>query len=101
MKKIKVMKEELKVLANEIRTKKVEWKESQKKGLSSWKIQYWLIENRKLFRHKFIAYCLLRGKTYEQIESKCHENNQPDQELIQRFVNEYTEIEENVCSCEV
>jgi len=43
----------------------------------------------------------LRGKTYEQIESKCHENNQPDQELIQRFVNEYTEIEENVCSCEI
>ena len=35
------------------------------------------------FRHKHIAYCLARGKTYEQIERTVREGNEPNQRLIQ------------------
>jgi hypothetical protein len=41
------------------------------------------------YRHKHIAYCLLKGTPYELIE-KPHEGNEPDLQLIQEIQNEYT-----------
>jgi hypothetical protein len=63
------MKAELKVLAQEIRTQKSTRKEHQfgyVPGLAS---------NQHDFRCKHIAYCLLRGRTLEQIENKVRDPN--------------------------
>ena len=56
--KLLVMKSELKELAKSIKTK-----------------TYTSCYARIDYRHKHIAYCLLRGRTYEQIEQKVHEHN--------------------------
>lgn len=48
----------------------------------------------KDYRHCHIAYSLLKGKSYEQIEKHCAENNKPDMALIQEIKNAFTE---NVC----
>ena len=44
------------------------------------------------FRHEHIAYCLARGRKYEQIESKVRENNEPNQEYIEQLLNEYPSL---------
>jgi len=41
------------------------------------------------YRHKHIAYCLLKGIVYESIE-KPREGNEPNMALIQEIQNEYT-----------
>jgi hypothetical protein len=41
------------------------------------------------YRHKHIAYCLLRGTPYESIE-KPRQGNEPDMALIQEIQNAYT-----------
>lgn len=43
------------------------------------------------FRHRHIAYCLLRGRTLQQIENKNHQNNEPRQKLIDKYKSEYAE----------
>lgn len=40
------------------------------------------------FRHKHIAYCLLRGRSYEQIEQP-RDNNKPDMIYVQMIMEEY------------
>jgi len=67
------LKSELKKLAREIR----EWKNNrkqdkrQKLGMSQWKVQAQVDWRKYEFRHKHIAYCMLRGRKYEQIENYC------------------------------
>lgn len=56
--KLSIMKSELKELAAKIRKSK----------------PYWCQESQE-YRFKHIAYCMLRGRTYEQIEQKTHEQN--------------------------
>lgn len=46
-------------------------------------------------RHLLIAYGLLRGKTYKQIESKVKDNNEPCMNYIKKLMNEYES--KNVC----
>lgn len=62
------MKAELKVLATEIRTLK-----SKRKELKGYVPG--LAGTQHEFRYKHIAYCLLRGRTLEQIESKVRDVN--------------------------
>lgn len=86
---IQKMKTELKALALNIRLTRAAGKEYQRSGgavnnfpadsMGLWK-------SVPLFRHKHIAYCLLRGKTYEQIENKVHEGNAPDWDKINAYV---------------
>jgi hypothetical protein len=72
MKYIK-LKEELKELAKEIR----EWKNNRKLdkrsqlGMNQWQVQVQIDWRKDDFRHKHIAYCMLRGRKYEQIENYC------------------------------
>jgi hypothetical protein len=67
------LKMELKELAKGIR----KWKRNRKEDkrfelkMSQSDVQ-WEIDDRKIdFRHKHIAYCMLRGRKYEQIETNC------------------------------
>ncbi len=68
-----MMKDELKQLAKEIR----EWKGNRKQdkreklNLCQWEVQDKIDWRKNEFRHIHIAYCMLRGKTYEQIENHC------------------------------
>jgi len=77
---MRVKKEYLKDLARHIRTLKF----NRKGGKSQeelWDINYELAKSRRRFRHEHIAYCLVRGRSYEQIERPA-ENNKPDLKLI-------------------
>lgn len=68
-----MMKDGLKQLAKEIH----EWKSNRKQdkreklNLEQYEIQYRIDKRKDEFRHTHIAYCMLRGKTYEQIENHC------------------------------
>ena len=92
---MKNLKEELKSIAAEIRKNNIETKELQKTGKYAGNLQYSRISLKKNFRHKHIAASLLRGRTYEQIEPKCRENNKPNMDLIKEIMSEYAK--KDVC----
>lgn len=91
------LKEELKSDAAKIRENNLEIKRLQKNGEYAGNLQFSRISLKKNFRHKHIAYCMLRGRTYEQIESKCGEKNKPDFDKIKEIMDEYEYAKENVC----
>ena len=98
IKNIWTLKKELKQLAAELRTERAELKKEQREGKVEASIrQYTILKKRKNYRHRHIAYCLLRGRTYEQIESHCRQGNEPDQTLIQELISEYRT--DNVRAC--
>jgi phage portal protein BeeE len=89
----------LKSLAADIRTAKISFKQYQREhsGSSDYKLLLHLEKSKYDFRHKHIAYCLLRGRTYEQIERKC--NVQPNWDFIKVVQNDFREpIIEDVCA---
>ena len=85
---------ELKALAQDIRELKHTIKEAQRNAGGAWKYQYKLPGLKSDFRHKHIAYCLARGKSYEQIENKTREGNEPNFDYIEKLVKEYEEKRE-------
>jgi hypothetical protein len=98
VKNIQSLKSELKLLASELKDDKVTVKKSQQERLEGAGIlQYALLKKKKIFRHKHIAYCLMRGRTYEQIESKCREGNEPDQNLIREIQRTYGTTDVRAC----
>lgn len=94
-KTIKNLKEEQKSLALEIRTNKNNIKEKQRNGDYAGDQQYLLLKQKREYRHKHIAYCMLRGRSYEQIENKCREDNKPSFDTIKGYMDEYSK---NVCA---
>jgi len=84
MSPLKQMKEELKALAKNISLTRAAVKEFQRsRGVSNFPPDSKpLWKSVPEFRHKHIAYCLARGRSYEQIESKVHEGNEPKWDII-------------------
>lgn len=78
------LKEELKTLAKEIKKLK-----SERKSHSNGYV-LGLLEKRHSARHKHVAYCMLRGKLYQEIEQKCHEA--PDMDYIERIKEAHHEV---------
>jgi hypothetical protein len=111
MRKIFVLKSELKQLAHQIQEAKTNYKQCQREhngcdgylegepGHQKWIGGYCSIikKLKHEFRHKHIAYCLLRGRTIDEIERPA-EDNKPDQTLIQEITDAYRE--EDVCACQ-
>jgi len=109
--KFSILKSELKDLARKIRQAKIDCKICQKAHNGAdgyfdgpedhrvWVGGYYLIISKlkREFRHKHIAYCLLRGRTLDEIERPA-EDNKPDQTLIQEIIDAYRE--EDVCACQ-
>lgn len=93
--KIKELKSRLKELAVSIRTTKAMYKNCQR-GVTPWADFYAFCKTQPSgdYRHIHIAYCLLRGKTYEQVENKVHEGNEPNWALIETIMNQYREAPE-------
>ena len=52
-------------------------------------LQYELYKDKAWYRHRHIAYSMLRGRKYEEIERTCHED--PDWTLIEEVKREYAE----------
>ena len=85
-----LVKEILKVEAKELTTDKVNVKNSQRSGNWSKSLgQYGLQQKRQEWRHKFIAYCELRGRTLDEIEGNCREGNEPDRQTIEAYKQQF------------
>jgi hypothetical protein len=85
-------KNEVKALAEKIKNTRKLYRDGQSaaskgnpiEGLVLWRTcgdLYTLIWQ---FRHMHIAYCIARGRTYEEIERVCY--NPPDQKLIEKYL---------------
>ena len=99
MKTIKDLKAEQKTLAEEIRSNKTETKKLQKAGKCAGYHQAKQVTLRWQYRHGHIAYCMLRGRKYEEIERSCR--TEPVFDRINRIMETYAQKEqctENVCA---
>jgi len=98
--KIRAEKEWLKTMAIEIRKKRKEWKENQRAyhfmkepTTMNWEenmrergrmfkafrqLEQWSYE----YRHRHIAYSLVRGNKYHQIERTVREGNEPNMKMV-------------------
>lgn len=99
MNTIKTLKEEIKVLATELKTNKTNTKEMQRSGVYAGDLQYKRIRLKRECRHKHIAYSMLRGRKYEEIERTCR--TEPNFDYIREIMDAYTpkEAPENVRTC--
>lgn len=83
------LKMELKKLAKEIK----EWKRNRKEdkqlelGIYQWEAEGQVKWRKDDFRHKHIAYCILRGRKYEQIENYCRVS--PDFGRIDKIIESH------------
>lgn len=93
--KIKELKSRLKELATYIRQEKAMYKDVQR-GKVLWADWYKFCQAGPCgnYRHMHIAYCLLRGRKYEQIENKVKPGNEPSWTAIEAIMNQYREIEQ-------
>lgn len=97
---VKELKIELKTLAVDIHNEKNNFKDFQRKHcgsggsyhLSLSKLQYEC-------RHKHIAYCQLRGRKYEEIESKCTRVGDPNWNYIKEIIDANQETPQDVRAC--
>lgn len=80
-------KNELKVQASKIRSDRATLKEAQRSFKECWRLQSDLLNMQSRFRHEHIAYCLLRGRTYEQIENKVAPGNEPDMDRVKDIMD--------------
>lgn len=99
-KTINTLKEELKKLAVTIHNDKFTLKRFQREEPNAphtSQLQLSLYINRLYCRHRHIAYSMLKGRTYEQIEPKCREDNKPNMKLVQGIINEHKT--KDVCAC--
>lgn len=46
------------------------------------------------YRHMHLAYCLLRGRTMEQMEPNIRKGNEPNEKLIDTYVKKYMDIDD-------
>ncbi len=87
MKNVKMIavKNALKVEAAELRELKVQIKNKQRSFNYAGNEQAQLETKRYQWRHKFIAYCELMGRSYEEIETNCREDNAPNMDMVERI----------------
>ena len=92
------LKQELKSLAIEIHTNKAAFKNSQRVG--TWRVTEELRDTcygqSRLARHLLIAYSMLRGRTYEQVESRVSSYsaysslpNTPDMDWVNQIMDQH------------
>lgn len=91
------LKLELKTLACRIKELKSHRKVNNRGNWKLYDLHFKIWKMKREFRHKHIAYCLLRGRSYEQIEQPA-EYNQPDMGLVSRYMEQFNETAENVCA---
>ena len=91
------LKNKLKELANRIRELKSHRKQDNRGDWSIWDIEYNIWRDKREYRHKHIAYCLLRGRMYDEIE-RPGADNPANMALVNKYMEQYNVKEENVCT---
>ena len=91
--KFLVIKEMLKSEAKELRVLKDEIKSAMRDGsictAPNWNFQSKLETLRYDWRHKHIAYCLIKGRSIEEIEPYCSKDNPRNDNLIEKYRKEF------------
>lgn len=82
------LKAEQKILAKTIRETKDAIKENFRNGEPAGHLQCAVVDYRSDYRHKHIAYCILRGTERNVIE-KPAEDNLPNEARISEVINEF------------
>lgn len=104
MKKIKILKQKCKDMVSLIkensllnRTSKTQ---EQKDNYWAWKREKGIMytDLSKEYRHMHIAYCLLKGRKYEEVENKVREGNSPNWSKIEQIMKEYREVDDISCT---
>ena len=89
------LKFELQELAERIKALKSHRKENNRGEWKLWQLEYNISKMKYEFRHKHIAYCLLRGTEYDQVEKPAG-NNAPNMEVVNRYMEQHSEKQEDV-----
>lgn len=89
--KLYTLKIELKKTAKTIRELKSHKKLKNRDNWSIYDLNFKIQALSHQFRHKHITSCLVRGKTYEQIEPTVRKGNEPNWNLIRSVADELTE----------
>lgn len=84
------LKQELKALAVEIHTNKIAFKNKQRTVGADYRDFHHAAELSREFRYNLIAYSMLRGHTYEQVESKVRKGNEVNMDSVQKIMETYT-----------
>lgn len=63
--------------------------------------QWAVVDKAKEFRVYFVAYCILRGRTYEQIEPKVRSGNEIDMNRVEKIMQGVKSEIEALLSCTV
>jgi hypothetical protein len=97
--KLKELKSLLKELAAFNRKYKAMYKDCQR-GKVQWAELYAFQRTGPIgnYRYMHIAYCLLRGRTYEQIENKVRPGNEPSWTAIEAIMERFRDVEPITCS---
>jgi hypothetical protein len=97
----KELKNELKAMSSQIREDKADLKKYQQENDGWDNGRFHAIEIQKYeFRHKHIAYGLLRGLKYEQIENHCSDDHSPNFAYIKELTDGHQEkAVEDVRAC--
>ncbi len=85
MSRFQSLKDQLKSWALEIRTLKNTRPQKFRGTTPLWQIEGKINTLKWKFRHHHIAYCELRGRSYEQIERKVGEHNEPNRDQIEKI----------------
>jgi hypothetical protein len=103
--KIRELKSYLKNIAKLIKEDKCKYKEYQRGTLKyddyyRWRqsIGHQYTDLSSHYRYRHIAYCLLRGRAYEEIERKVREGNAVTWSKVESIMVEYREVEEIRCA---
>jgi uncharacterized protein YerC len=84
-----ILKQELQALAIEIHTNKIAFKNKQRTNCANYHDFYHAAELSSEFRYNLVAYSLLRGRTYEQIESNVGKGNEVNMDGVQKIMEAY------------
>ena len=82
------LKAELKELAKEIKELKYKRDHWWEFGNDQSEFMWQAFKTAREFRHKHIAYCMMRGRSYEEIEQP-REDNKPDMVHVQLLMEKY------------
>ncbi len=90
----KFLKFELKLEAQKLRKIKTDIKTKQRAGQYAGHEQSELLTLKWNYRHRFIAYCMMRGREYKQIERTCRV--EPNHDWVKEIINEYSPQKETI-----
>lgn len=87
------IKSELKTLAVDLHVSKKDLRLHMKENTYKVQEQYHVTKAKREYRHLHMAYCLLRGRTTEEVERKVRENNALNMDLVNEFLADFNAME--------